>query len=88
MGTGTMERRAMKGIRITLIFAGCVGLGAIVGAGLGYFAGLVFVVLADVSPIEGESGIMVFLEFVPLGALLGMIAAPLMLYLWRRTRRR
>jgi hypothetical protein len=77
----------LKGIRTTLILAGLAILGAIVGAALGYLAGIAFVVLTNVSSIEGESGIMVFYEFMPLGALLGMISPPIMFGIWRRTRR-
>jgi hypothetical protein len=77
----------VKGIRTTLIVTGLAIVGAIVGAALGYLAGIAFVMLMNVSSIEGESGMMVFYEFMPLGALLGIISTPIMFGIWRRTRR-
>jgi hypothetical protein len=77
----------VKGIRTTLIFTGLAILGAHVGAVLGYLTGMAFVILTNVSSIEGESGIVVFCEFMPLGVLLGMISMPIMFGIWRLTRR-
>jgi hypothetical protein len=75
-------------IRSLLVVTGIAILGAIIGAVLGYLVGMAYVILADVSPMEGLSGMMVFYGFVPLGALLGMVVLPVIFAIWQRTRRR
>ncbi|MEW6641667.1 MAG: hypothetical protein AB1586_14275 [Pseudomonadota bacterium] len=61
---------------ILLVFTGLV-LGLLLGAALGVGAGLVWVSLAHTSNFEGYSGMLVFLTFMPVGALLGGIAGAL-----------
>lgn len=55
---------------IALALTGLV-LGLLVGAALGAGAGLLWVDLAHTSDFEGTSGMLVFLTFMPVGALLG-----------------
>ena len=80
----TNQHPAVRGVRTILVVTGLAILGAVAGAVLGYLAGMAYVALADVSPIEGAPGITVFYEFVPLGAVLGMMAMPILAALWRR----
>lgn len=58
---------------LLLVFVGLV-LGLIGGAALGLGAGLAWTTLFHTSSFEGYSGMLVFLTFMPLGALIGGLA--------------
>jgi hypothetical protein len=61
-------------VRFFTIFGMCllgIPLGAAIGAGIGAIVVTVF----DVTCFEGYCGYVVFLEFMPLGAFLGLIGA-------------
>nr|WP_315835398.1 hypothetical protein [Bradyrhizobium prioritasuperba] len=55
---------------ILLVFAGLV-LGVLVGAALGLGAGLAWTSYFETSSFEGYSGMLVFLTFMPIGAMIG-----------------
>jgi hypothetical protein len=54
-------------------FLGCLGLllGAIAGAVIGVGAGMFYVSVFHVTDFEGYSGTLVFMTFLPLGAIIG-----------------
>ncbi len=56
-----------------IVLLGLLGLflGAIFGSGLGVGAGLIWVKAFNVSDFEGYSGMLVFLGFMPAGAVIG-----------------
>jgi hypothetical protein len=58
-----------------MVLLGIVGLivGAIVGGALGVGIGLAWVEIFRVSSFEGGAGMLVFLVFAPLGAILGAL---------------
>jgi hypothetical protein len=53
-------------------------LGTLGGASLGIAAGLAFVEIFQTSTLEGYSGRLVFLTFMPLGAILGGLSGALL----------
>ena len=59
-----------------------LSLGAIVGAVLGVGIGAACVKIFHVSDFEGQSGMLVFFTFMPLGAIAGGIAGGVALGLW------
>jgi len=61
---------------ILLVFTGLI-LGLLIGAALGVGAGLAWVSIAHTSDLEGTSGMLVFLTFMPIGALIGSFAGAL-----------
>jgi hypothetical protein len=69
------ENTAMK---IALLVMLGLMLGALGGAALGIAAGLAFVEIFQTSTFEGYSGRLVFLTFMPLGAILGGLAGALL----------
>ncbi|MBU9168555.1 hypothetical protein [Burkholderia gladioli] len=74
----------MTSLRSILAILAFAAMGVVLGAGLGYGAGIAYVELTDMSPIEGQQGAAVFLEFMPAGAILGMILLPAIFGFWRR----
>jgi hypothetical protein len=58
---------------VKVAFLGCLGLflGAIVGALIGIGVGMFCVRVFNVSDFEGYSGMLVFMTFMPLGAIVG-----------------
>jgi hypothetical protein len=58
---------------VLLVFVGLV-LGLLGGAALGLGAGLAWTSFFHTSNFEGYSGMLVFLTFMPIGALLGALA--------------
>jgi hypothetical protein len=63
------------------IVGGCSGfvLGALIGAAVGVGAGLLWINLMQTSCFEGYCGMLVFLTFMPIGALLGGFAGAILL---------
>ena len=51
-------------------------LGLIAGAIGGVILGIIITTIAQTSQFEGKAGYVVFLTFMPLGALVGVFAAP------------
>ncbi len=58
------------------LYALAVPGGIIGGALLGVILGIVVTTVAQTSQFEGKAGYVVFLTFMPLGAFLGLFAAP------------
>jgi hypothetical protein len=76
--------RGVFGIALTAVLLSLVG--AIGGALAGVVVGLTYTKLAHTSGFEGYAGLLVFLTFGPIGAMLGAVAAPVS-YLALRSRR-
>jgi hypothetical protein len=58
-------------MKIALLALLCLVLGALGGAALGIGAGLAWIELFNTGNIEGDSGMLVFFTFMPLGAAIG-----------------
>ena len=69
--TGSFDERLMK--LLLMVFVGLF-LGLLGGAALGLGAGLAWTSLFHTSDFEGYSGMLVFLTFMPIGALIGGVA--------------
>jgi hypothetical protein len=65
-------------MKIALLVALGLVLGALGGAALGIGAGLAWIEVFNTSNLEGYSGMLVFLTFMPLGAALGGIGGALL----------
>jgi hypothetical protein len=66
-------------MRIALLaFIGLI-LGALLGAAVGVGAGLAWTTVFKTSSFEGYSGMLVFLTFMPIGALIGGIGGAILL---------
>jgi hypothetical protein len=58
---------------VKVAFLGCLGLflGAILGGVIGIGAGMLYVSVFHVTDFEGYSGMLVFMTFMPIGAIVG-----------------
>jgi hypothetical protein len=65
-------------MKIALLVALGLVLGALGGAALGIGAGLAWIEVFNTSNLEGYSGMLVFFNFMPLGAALGGIGGALL----------
>jgi hypothetical protein len=65
-------------MKIALLAVLGLVLGALGGAALGIGAGLAWIEIFNTSNLEGYSGMLVFLTFMPLGAVLGGIGGALL----------
>lgn len=75
MRISTGEYTAMK---IALLGVLGLMLGALGGAALGIAVGLAWITLFNTSNVEGYSGMLVFLTFMPAGAVIGGIGGALL----------
>jgi hypothetical protein len=64
-----------------IAFLALIGLifGSMLGAALGFGLGMAYVAIFKVSGFEGYSGSLVFLTFMPLGAIAGGIGGAILL---------
>jgi hypothetical protein len=65
-------------MKIALLAALGLVLGALGGAALGIGAGLAWVEVFQTTSFEGYSGMLVFFTFMPIGALIGAIGGALL----------
>jgi len=65
-------------MKIALLVALGLVLGALGGAALGIGAGLAWIEIFNTSNLEGYSGVLVFFTFMPLGAAIGGIGGALL----------
>lgn len=57
---------------VIAVFVGFI-LGVLLGAGVGVGIGLAWVNIFQTSNVEGQSGMLVFFAFMPIGAIIGGI---------------
>jgi hypothetical protein len=65
-------------MKTTLLVLLGLMLGTLAGAALGIGAGLAWVEIFQITSFEGYSGMLVFLTFMPLGALIGGLGGGLL----------
>jgi hypothetical protein len=62
---------------VIALFLGLI-LGVLLGAGLGVAIGLAWVNIFETSSFEGQSGMLVFFAFMPIGAIIGGIVGAIL----------
>jgi Na+/glutamate symporter len=65
-------------MKIALLSLLGLAFGTLGGAGLGIGAGLAWIEIFKTSNFQGDSGVLVFLTFMPLGAVIGGIGGALL----------